>query len=604
MHRELPKKASKMPYSIINDSKVIIDYTAIFCGSPGKLLKSELFMDVTRRFYVQIAKKKTPTYLYLREKLPNLKEEEVPDYIVNILRMLVAYTADELVEMDGKYTSLLGVKEREWIFSFRRDLYNFWRRLERFIFLEVPKKTGHKHDELHHAHFVHACDNLRSLILDTNRIIGESLSGKEPKVYRQLPAGSNIGMLLAKIEWKYPALLAHLKDIPFVRLAFIEPPLILYSRSNTRKGTFQEITEFPPEKVALNPHEWFCFPVKVGELTTFVYFHQAYISTGLALCNLFEIAEFNDISQKTPDAVVLFGVSGETMGELTEFYDDQKNGIMIGLVKHAMQTEYFGYFKKMILTLHNVAMIKRGRLPVHGAMVCIKLRNGGSANVMVVGDSGAGKSETLEALRTIADEHFSEMKIIFDDMGSIAVDAQGQVIGYGTEIGAFVRLDDLSPKYAYDEIDRSIFFNPDKKNARLVVPISPYKDIVHGYPVDIVLYANNYEHLDEKQLAIEFFKQERDALDVFKTGARLAKGTTDERGLVHTYFANPFGAPQRKEEHEKIAERTFSAMFKAGVKVGQIRTRLGIEGFEQEGPRAVAMELSKVVLELSEKNKG
>ena len=603
MQRNLPVKSAKMPYSIINDSKVVIDYTAIFCGSPGKLLKSELFMEITNRFCASIARKRTPTYLFLRERLPHLKEEEIPGYIVNVLRLLVTYTADELMAMDNDYAPLLVASQREWIFSFRRDLYNYWRRFERFIFLEVPKKSGQKHAELHHAHFVHACDNLRNLILDTNRIIGESLSGKEPKVYRQLPAGSNIGMLLEKVDWKYPEYLAHLKDVPFVRLAFIEPPLILYSRSNTRKGTFQEIDILPPEMVELNPHEWFCFPVKVGELTTFVYFHQAYISTGLALCNLFEIAEFDDISGKTPDAVVLFGVRGDNMKELTEFYDDQQHGMMVGLVKHAVQTEYFGYFKKMILTLHNVAMIKRGRLPVHGAMACITLKTGGSANVVVVGDSGAGKSETLEALRTIADEHFSEMKIIFDDMGSLAVKDDGSVVGYGTEIGAFVRLDDLSPKYAYDEIDRSIFFNPDKKNARLVVPISPYKEIVHGYPVDMVLYANNYETLDNQRAPIEFFSTAEKSLEVFKDGARLAKGTTDEKGLVHTYFANPFGAPQRKEEHERIAHRLFAAMYKTGVRVGQIRTRLGIEGFEQEGPRAVAVELNEIIIELSKKTK-
>lgn len=35
--------------------------------------------------------------------------------------------------------------------------------------------------------------------------------------------------------------------------------------------------------------------------------------------------------------------------------------------------------------------------------------------------------------------------------------------------------------------------NPDKTNARIVIPVATYKDITTGRPVDMVLYANNYE---------------------------------------------------------------------------------------------------------------
>jgi hypothetical protein len=81
----------------------------------------------------------------------------------------------------------------------------------------------------------------------------------------------------------------------------------------------------------------------------------------------------------------------------------------------------------------------------------------------------------------------------------------------------------------------------------------------------------------------------------------MAKGTTDEKGLVYTYFANPFGAENRRDEHEAIAERIMTAMFKTGVQVGEIRTRLGIEGFEQAGPLAGAMELKKLIIGNSSK---
>jgi ABC-type phosphate/phosphonate transport system ATPase subunit len=75
--------------------------------------------------------------------------------------------------------------------------------------------------------------------------------------------------------------------------------------------------------------------------------------------------------------------------------------------------DYFGYFKKMILTIHNVIVMRNGMLPVHGAMCRIELKDGSLANVVIIGDSGAGKSESLEAFRVMADEHLKAMTIIY-----------------------------------------------------------------------------------------------------------------------------------------------------------------------------------------------
>ena len=184
------------------------------------------------------------------------------------------------------------------------------------------------------------------------------------------------------------------------------------------------------------------------------------------------------------------------------------------------------------------------------------------------------------------------MKTIYDDMGVLSLDEKGQVKTSGTEIGAFVRLDDLDAGYSFKELDRSVFMNPDKVNARIVIPITDYKDVVAKHDVDMFLYANNYEDKDE---ALSFFENADDALEVFRAGARMAKGTTTEMGIVESYFANPFGPVQRRDQTEPILQDYFKRMFKQGVKVGQLRTRLGIKGNEHEGPKAAAIEILKYV---------
>ena len=56
-----------------------------------------------------------------------------------------------------------------------------------------------------------------------------------------------------------------------------------------------------------------------------------------------------------------------------------------------------------------------------------------------------------------------------------------------------------------------------------------------------------------------------------------------------------FGPVQYRQLHDVLAEKYFHAFFKAGVYVGLIRTRLGLSGWERNGPREAAKELLRVI---------
>ena len=112
-----------------------------------------------------------------------------------------------------------------------------------------------------------------------------------------------------------------------------------------------------------------------------------------------------------------------------------------------------------------------------------------------------------------------------------------------------------------------------------------------------MLYANNYEQVDEDHPIVERLEPVERALAVFRDGASMAKGTTTAIGLGHSYFANIFGPPQYKDLHEPLAKAVFGAAFEAGVFVGQMRTRLGIPGYESSGPREAAEALFRMIAE-------
>ncbi|MBF0318264.1 MAG: phosphoenolpyruvate carboxykinase [Nitrospirae bacterium] len=584
--------AQTKPYAITR-GKVIFDFSLMYCDTPSKLLQSELFTKILKGFIKRIENKQSRVFTFLTENVPLRRRELLTKFMTDLFRLLASHTAAEIIVMNSQYYDVLS--DKEYLLEFIEELYNYWRRHERYMYIEAPKRSHYTQQSIHHAQFIKLHVELKTIVLETYRHVRENLLGINPRVYRQLPAGANMGILLEKIDWRCPDSLRFIKDVPFIRLTIMESPLILYPKMNKRKGSFKEIFDLREDMLLLIPEQWICYPAKIGTLTAFIYFHRDFISQGLSLCNLFEIAEYEDIEDKSPDIMLFVGLKNIEFSDQTVFCEDKKTGILIGMIRYGEDIDYFGYFKKMPLTLHNIAMLQRGRLPLHGAMTSLTVKSGATAGVVIVGDSGAGKSETLEALRTLADEHIRDLKFIFDDMGSLNFDDEKGIAGYGTEIGAFVRLDDLQPGYAYEEIDRSIFMNPDKTNARLIIPITTYYHITRGYKVNIVLYANNYEPVDETHPVVEFFTSAEDAITVFRSGARYAKGTTDEKGIVNTYFANPFGAPQRRAMHEEIAIAYFNKMFELGIKVGQIRTRLGIEGFEQEGPRMAAIELFEVI---------
>lgn len=575
----------KKEFSMSND-KVMINFTAKYCNSFESLLESDGFRRVLEVYLRRAKKKNSIVYRYLNQTLETDSLIDIRRDLTIVIKYLTVMSVEEVIEISRSYSKLLG--NRDKFITFIEDLYLFWRRLERYTIVHRYKiQQG-----LTAVSFTEANANFSTLILNLYRKIEMHIVGYQPKVYRQIPAGGNACIMIHEMQWAAPMGYEQLEEIPFIDHILLETPFITYPKKNTRDGMFSEINYNPLKYAQVNKEHWFCYPAKIGGLLTFIYFHRDFMEHGISLCNLFEMARSEETRGRKPDIIYVFGAKDEEEEELkTVFFDDAQNEIMLGYVTHSEKIDYFGYIKKMTLTLYNLIMIKRGCLPIHGSMVNIVLKSGDEANVVIMGDSGAGKSESLEAFRGLSENYISDMTIIFDDMGTFKLE-DGVINGYGTEIGAFVRLDDLDQGYAFKEMDRSIFMNPDKVNARLVVPVASYKEISKGHPVDFFFYANNYDGVVDGEKYLNYFETPEEAMKVFKAGARMAKGTTTEKGLVESFFANPFGPAQKQAETNVIIEKYFKEMFEKGqVKVGQIKTCLGLKGQEKKGPRNAAIEL-------------
>ena len=447
--------------------------------------------------------------------------------------------------------------------DFVERMYDFWKDHQRYSI------TTNRVADMESTAFVNQDSSFNHLVMNTFRTIEQTLQGRKNKVFRQQHSGTNAGIAcyqpeITSLSERY----SFLNEILFIDSIMLRTPMILHPRSNKREGMFTEIDKNPAYTFDGNPEEYFCFPAKVGSLLIYICFHRDYMASGVSCANLFELASPEEAMRK-PDGMVIFG-NNDGKNECT-FYHDRDEDVWVGSVSSSQKIEYFGYMKKMVLTIHNVIMIKRGWLPIHGAFINVTLKNGVTKGICLMGDSGAGKSETIEAMKALGDDKIKKLEVIFDDMGTFHIE-NGVPYAQGTEIGAFVRLDDLDPGAPYRDMNRSIFFNPDQANSRVITPAAPYSSIVASHRIDLFAYANNYED----KLGLHEFEDLDTAKNVFIGGRRMAKGTTQEVGLSETYFANPFGPMQMQDTCGPIIDDVFDSLKENGTFIGEVYTHLGL----------------------------
>lgn len=538
-----------------HDDTVILNYSKKYVTYKREIIETEIFDDFLDHFLDYL--KKTHYDLYNFLSYGGKEKDQIKSELKFVLTSLLV-EAPEMIH--DPYTD-----RPDEIASIIECGYQYWRSLQRYSILFTTNSEGYSD-----RNFIKADVEANDIVLAFYRDVSQRAQGYENGVFRQLQAGTNASVLLSYYDWKKPIGYEALDGIPFINKILLRTPLILHPKFNKRTNKFTDAQYNPMSDFIKGDQEWICYPAKVGSMLIYAYFHRNYMSSAVAMANLFELAGREEAMAKKPDAIMLFGNPDGKKD--TTFWHDAENDIWIGKNSAAPEIDYFGYTKKTILTLHNLAMIQKGWLPIHGAMVNIYLKDGTKKGLMFMGDSGAGKSETLEALSSLASDMIDHQETVFDDMGTLHLNEKGEIRAQGTEVGAFVRLDDLDKGTAYRDMDRSIFFNPEKANARVVLPAAPYQVVTTDHKVDVFLYANNYT--DKR--GMHFFDSLEEAKPVFIEGKRFALGTTQESGLSTTFFANPFGPMQRQEETKVIIDRIFNALFEQNIPVGEVYTCLGL----------------------------
>ena len=552
----------------IHGQTVIMNFSTYYPASNEAFLSSHVFAAIAEKYLGYLNKKDPDTYQWLTQG------EKLKTFIPKMQTFLKKFYVLSIDEMDSRV-----FENRELLGYIIEDFYSYWRKLQRLSTIKISASSSG-----YVTNFIDADTRFNNMLRYTYRNFQEKVQGYKNHVYRQLQAGTDSCMVLSDVRWKVPKGYEGLRKIPFASQILLKPPLLIYPRGNKRYGSFELIQDNPVKGLSFDYHQWYCYPAKVGPLLILIYVNFDFAFSGISVANLFELADRSEVASQKVDGIMIFGLDDGS--ERSTYNYDQENDLWVGKVPYMQKIEYFGYMKKMVLTMHNAIMMKKGRLPIHGSMINLHLKNKKTIGVVFIGDSGAGKSETIEAMELLDHPDLLSFDVVFDDMGSFLVE-DGNIVAQGSEIGAFIRLDDLDKGSPYKSMDRSIFMNPDSTNARIVVPISSYHLVTAKHPIHYLFYANNYTDRTGYHIA----EKASDVKDVFIEGKRMALATTHEVGISTTYFANPFGPMQDQETCDKLLDEYFDQLDQSDIKVGEVYTGLGVKGSSIDHLTTTAREL-------------
>ncbi len=392
--------------------------------------------------------------------------------------------------------------------------------------------------------------HLSKLILETRRQLLNKV-GLDMGVRRTQGLSVSPNVTAGEISGHYlnlPADYVNLAYVPLTVAADIQTGVNYNTPSNKRALPFYELPHNPFNAEAFAPEEWVSVALQVGAWLIVAYLHKSRgcIEMEPGLLNLFPFGKVDEIqADRRPDGLFFFGDPNADEQQDLGYFWDETNSVLIGCVPNHDPLKYFGYAKKPILTLHNVLAIRKGEMPLHCGCTRYVMRFG---------------EETGEP-------YIADMLVKADDMGRVAlesgIDGQLHPMFYGTETGAFACLDGFSEQAKLMMQGREVGYNNAMgSNARQIVPITEAEEVEQADVLDVLLYMNNFNLIEEDGCTIKIDMSVDEAIEHFRLGERVAAGSTQtHRGSKESsYWANPF--PLLKDNQGQVLHQELYEQFK------------------------------------------
>jgi hypothetical protein len=297
--------------------------------------------------------------------------------------------------------------------------------------------------------------------------------------------------------------------------------------------------------------DYVCKMVQAGGVRVMLVMNRAYSHYLVEELRLFPQIQLMDVDAKSmrPDAVSFLGIPPKVMGEdhrIGYFIDESEDGeeLPVSWVDKENITDYMGYLKKTILTVANEKVNEKEGLAIHGSAVTVVFRDGLRKTMVMAGDSGTGKSETIIAMveqminSVGTAKDVESIELLAGDMLSLYVGNDGQVYMLGTETGDFMRMSDIPDdwqKRFRDLIERGSKTNlDDKDNPRITISgLCKPENVLSLTRVNMFININNFELPPDGVAFVETQVPKNLIFGDYVKGYRGEKGTSGDQPNIY-----------------------------------------------------------------------
>ncbi len=300
--------------------------------------------------------------------------------------------------------------------------------------------------------------------------------------------------------------------------------------------------------------------VPVGGIRTLLIMNRSYSHYIADELRLFPQQDFSleDLGNCNPEAVSFLGLPTKVMGEeyrVGYFFDKKKGGekkggesLPVSWVNAESITDYVGYLKKPILTVANEKALEKGMMPVHGSAFSIIFKNGLRKTMVLGGDSGTGKSETIIAMmkQIINNKGLAKkvegIEFLSGDMLTLFEGNDNQAYMLGTEQGDFMRMTEIPEDWEQRVRDRINLGSKtnltDKHNPRISIGnLCNPNEFLKPVRVNCFFNINNYETPEKSAVRITETPKNL-LLEEFVDGFRSEQGTSGDQPNIYGSVLN------------------------------------------------------------------
>lgn len=564
---------SQIKKFFINDTSVIVNLTTKNCMTKADILDSVGFKKVISNFFLQIGDNSN-------RKLQKIKLlTKKPNIIIDFLKMLLAFKFEEAVSNDYKFYKL--AKCRNEMVVFIEMLYSYWLRLERYEIIQRRLVEMNIDNSI----MIESIDDFSKQVSSLYRFLLSKLLDTTIRINRQTSVGFNAGFIVTPEIYQFPKDYSLFKGVNIISGVVMKTPFMGYSNDGKNDLTLKEIDHNPLNFLRMTKRHWFCFPIKVGGILAFVFFHRTLMHLGMALCNTFEPGINDYYKGKKPKLVCVYG--GLKQEEDNTFFIDKENDFYLSYSARNKENDCFKNMRNMILNLHNVYMVKHNNLPLKGTMVNIVTKTNKETNILITGDNGELNLNVFNALNYIPGNNIVELNVIFSDMGML-YSKENSIFARGTGIGLCMKQNYLEYSVHNKDINRSIILNPESSVPKLILKNTSYEYVLKENKIDYIFCVNKSTNTEDR---IDFLETKEQVLSVFKNGVN--EDGKPLRGI--SCFTGGFKSERLIRESNKLVDKVLLDMISNNHKFGKIHLKMKDGRSEQIAMKSIAKKIANLL---------